>query len=137
MVRAKVLDMRGWLAACAIGAAGWITLSCASAEDETGFRGPRDASADRGPGFGGTAGQAFGGTAGTGFGGMGVGGAGGVGGMSFGGNAGNGVGGVGGGTCNPSFCPNDGTGQPCCMGPDGPCGVEVTGSCQAPTTTDF
>ena len=36
------------------------------------------------------------------------------------------------GTCNPVFCPNPGTGAPCCITRDGPCGVQTTGGCQAP-----
>jgi len=137
MVLAKVLEVRLWIAACALGAAGWMGISCASAEDETDFGGLRDASSDRVVGFGGAGGSGFGGSGGSGFGGGSGAGFGGSSGAGFGGTAGAGTGGAGGGTCNPSFCPNSGTGQPCCMGPDGPCGIDMNGVCQAQPSQDF
>jgi hypothetical protein len=44
-----------------------------------------------------------------------------------------GSGGTGGtagqGSCKDAFCPNDGTHAPCCVTPDGPCGVKIGQDC--------
>jgi hypothetical protein len=34
------------------------------------------------------------------------------------------------GTCNPAFCPNTGSGAPCCVTPSGPCGSDNGMGCQ-------
>lgn len=100
-----------------------------------------DASIDTGSG--GTAGSAgssgSGGSAGT------AGSAGSAGSAGFGGSGGgtggsSGSSGSGGstGTCNPAFCPSVGTGTPCCITPNGPCGVDYGfgNGCEQPTGPD-
>ncbi len=55
--------------------------------------------------------------------------------MGTGGQGGfGGVFGAGGlvGTCNPSFCQGTPNGKPCCMSPNGPCGVDYGSGCGAP-----
>jgi len=38
--------------------------------------------------------------------------------------------------CSPTFCANDGTGAPCCVRPEGPCGMDRGSGCQeVPTGT--
>jgi hypothetical protein len=33
------------------------------------------------------------------------------------------------GSCNATFCPSTGSGEPCCVGPDGPCGADLGNGC--------
>ena len=98
-----------------------------------------------GVGTGGFSGSGFGGTGagGSGFGGTGTGGVVGTGGFGTGGGlatgGGPGTGGTGGGntgTCNPAFCPNSGVGSPCCVNPNGPCGMNNGSGCST-VTADF
>jgi hypothetical protein len=55
-----------------------------------------------------------------------------------GGSGGNaaGSGGSGQGSCQPSFCPSGGMGSPCCIAPEGPCGVNLGMGCALPPTAD-
>jgi len=127
-----------------------LVISCASSDTGTTFpsggAGNQDSGVDSSSGGTGAGGSGFGGsgtggssaTGGTGAGGS-TGGTG-AGGSGFGGSGtgGSGTGGSGGGTCNPAFCPTSGFGQPCCVTPNGPCGVDTgTGCQQGSTGSDF
>jgi hypothetical protein len=120
-----------------------LAVSCASGEDNNGVFNPpaNDGSVNEGsrpdtssggslgtggsPSFGGSAGlPGTGGTSGTGNGGTG-----GLGGTT-------GTGGTGSGTCNANFCPTDPNGgTPCCMTPNGPCGIDNGTGCQSSGST--
>jgi hypothetical protein len=116
-----------------------LFASCASSEEgvfDTGGNG--DASQDGDPSFGGIGGSTggvsnFGGVGATGTGGAfpstGGGSGTGTGGAAVGGGAGMGTGGTPPGTCNPAFCPNTGVGTPCCVNPNGPCGMNNGSGC--------
>ena len=80
-----------------------------------------------GTGSGGTAGTGSGGTAGTG-----TGGASGTAGASGSSGSGGST-----GSCNPAFCPNTGSGTPCCVSPNGPCGTDHGSGCQNTPGGDF
>jgi hypothetical protein len=127
----------------------WVALTlaaaCASSEEEglfeeegTGGTGPLEASVGSGGSSnGGTGGGAVDSSASGGSAGFDSGnGFGGAGGGGVGGSAG--VGGTGGsGSCNPAFCPNNGSGAPCCMTPNGPCGSDMGLGCQANAGPDI
>jgi hypothetical protein len=133
----------------------WVTVamtsvatSCASSEEDGVFAeedasGGTDAGIDSSVGgsggisSGGSSGSATGGTGGVSTGGSagasagGSSGFGGAGGASGFGGAGGATGGTGGtGSCNPAFCPNTGSGAPCCVTPNGPCGSDNGLGCQ-------
>jgi hypothetical protein len=48
-----------------------------------------------------------------------------------------GTGGTGTGSCSVAFCPSGGPGTPCCINPNGPCGVDLGTGCALPQTADF
>ena len=128
-----------------------LVMSCASSDTNTpAFGNGGSGAVDSGPdsSSGGAGGMATGGTGAGGTGGMATGGTGaggsstggtGAGGSGAGGTGGGtGTGGSGGGTCNPAFCPTSGFGTPCCVTPNGPCGVDTgTGCQQGSTGSDF
>jgi len=41
------------------------------------------------------------------------------------------------GSCTVEFCPSGGPGTPCCISPQGPCGVNLGTGCTTPPTADF
>ena len=124
-----------------------VTVGACSGDDEvtTGGPGKKDAAGGSGGVFG--SGGSFGssGAAGTdgasgasgvsgNAGNAGASGNGGVSGSGSGGSSGSpqdaSVGGTAGaGTCNPQFCPNTGMGSPCCVTPQGPCGMNYGSGC--------
>lgn len=123
-----------------------VAVACATSEEEglfeegSGGSGPLDASSGSGGSVsGGTGGGAV--DAGwSGSGGTSADAAGG--GSGFGGSSG--VGGVGGasgtggsGSCNPAFCPNTGSGAPCCVTANGPCGSDMGLGCQQNPGPDY
>ena len=48
-----------------------------------------------------------------------------------------GTGGSRAGSCSVAFCPSGGQGAPCCLSPDGPCGVNLGTGCALPQAADF
>jgi hypothetical protein len=138
-------------AATCLSAAALLTVvaapGCASSDESTGFQPTKDASSDGFAGSSGSSGSGGSGASG-GVGATGGGGSGGVGATGGGGGTEGGLGGFGGsgatggspegGTCQPVFCPSVGTGSPCCVTPNGPCGVDYGfgNGCEVPTGPD-
>jgi len=126
--------------ACASSEEGlWPDNSDASQEAEaSSFGGIGGGSGSGSGGFSGFGGTGTGGFSGTGTGGVvGTGGFGTGGSLATGGGSGtSSTGGSNSGTCNPAFCPNSGVGSPCCVNPNGPCGMNNGSGCTT-VSADF
>lgn len=61
----------------------------------------------------------------------------GAGGVDSGSTGTGGAAGATGASCLEAFCPSHGAGEPCCVTPYGPCGVDVGTGCQGNPTPDF
>ena len=113
-----------------VGAGGSGTVGTSGISGAAGMAGSSGTSGAAGTGtsgVGGTGGSGVGGTGGSGVGGTGGSGVGGTGGSGTDASVG-GVGGIG-RTCNEQFCPNLGMGTPCCVTPQGPCGMDYGPGC--------
>jgi hypothetical protein len=104
-----------------------LSAACGSDDDEIVNNPPKPKPGNDASSFGGTAGV----------GGTGSGGTSGAGTDGSGGGSGSGTGGsAGSGTCNQDFCPENGTGTPCCVTASGPCGFDYGMGCQGGPVND-